>query len=111
MQSEALRGAAVDELQEGEELSVGVTRRAATDDLAGERAEGGIERGRAMAGVVVGAALGSARAQGQDGTRTVDRLDLRLLIVKKQSLRGRPRHGRKPDTSLPYCQATYDAEN
>ena len=53
-------------------------------ELAEDRAASGVqrgkERGRAVAGVVVGAPLGLARAHWQPRLRPIKRLDLRFLI-------------------------------
>src|SRR3972149_6193956 len=50
------------------------------DDLAGLDVQGGEERGRAVADVVVGTTLDLAGAQGQDRLRAVQGLDLRLFV-------------------------------
>jgi hypothetical protein len=50
------------------------------DDLAGGNVQRGEQRGRAMTHAVVGASLGIARGQRQDGLCAVQRLDLALLI-------------------------------
>ena len=72
--------AALDAPQEGDELAVPMARLAAADDRALEHVERGEERGRAVTEVVVGLALGDARAQRQDRPGPVECLDLALLV-------------------------------
>ena len=57
-----------------------VARVALGEDLAAGDLEGRVERGGAVAAVVVGAALGKARAQGQDRLGAIEGLDLGLLV-------------------------------
>ena len=65
-----------DRVQEAQELLVAMTRHAAADDRAVEHVEGGEQRGRAVALVVVGHRAGLARLERQARLGAVERLDL-----------------------------------
>ena len=58
------------------------------DDGAVEDVEGGEQRGRAMAFVVVGHRPGAARLHRQTGLRAIERLDLALLIDRENDRMG-----------------------
>jgi hypothetical protein len=66
--------------QELQELAAAMPSMQIADDGAGGDVQGGEQRGRAMALVVVSASLGNAWGQGQQGLRAVQRLDLALLV-------------------------------
>ena len=74
------RVADVDQLQEAQELLVAMACVAAPGDLAAGDVEGGEQRRRAMANVVVGAALHLAAAERQERLGAVECLDLTLLV-------------------------------
>ena len=69
-----------DGVEEAAELLGAVARETASDDGAGGHVESGEQRGRAVAPVVVRAALHLAGAQGQERLGAVERLDLALLV-------------------------------
>lgn len=72
--------AALDLLQKGAELDAAMTRLAAPDHRSGFHVEGGKQVERAMPAIVVRHALGPARPEGKGCSRTLHRLDLRLLV-------------------------------
>ena len=78
----ALRGrdGLLDGVEEADELLMAMALHASADDLAVEHVEGGEQRRRAVALVVVRHGAGSAALHGQAGLRAVERLDLALLV-------------------------------
>src|SRR3954451_17963228 len=81
--------AALDGVEEADELLVPVALHAAAEDGAVEDVEGGEQRGGAMALVVVGHGAGAALLQGQAGLGAVERLDLALLVDRQHHGMGR----------------------
>src|SRR4051812_38802900 len=73
----------LDGIEEADELLVPVSLHVAADDGAVEDVEGGEQRGCAVTFVVVGHRSGAARLHRQTGLGAVERLDLALLIDRK----------------------------
>ncbi len=81
MHSRTRRVGLGDELEEREELGVGVARKAGVGgDLASGDVQGSEQTRRAVANVVVGLLLGNALAQRQDRLSSVQGLDLGFLV-------------------------------
>jgi len=80
VQVESGRGLLVDALEETDELLMAVARHAVADDAAVERVQGGEERGRAVARVVVGLPRRDAGTQREQRLRALKRLDLAFLV-------------------------------
>ena len=79
-----------DQLEEGQELVIGVTRVAGVGgDLAGGDLQRGEQAGGAVADVVVGLLLGNAWAQRQNRLGPVQGLDLAFLIDADHHRAGR----------------------
>ena len=74
---------ALDGVEEADELLVPVALHVAADDLAVQHVEGGEQRGRAVAFVVVGHGPGAALLHRQARLGAVERLDLALLIDRE----------------------------
>src|SRR3989454_2303211 len=74
------RGLPIDALHEVQKLLVPMSRQAATDDGALQDVERGEQRRRAVTDVVVSLTSRESRAHGQRGLRTVESLDLTLLV-------------------------------
>ncbi len=74
------QGSALDPVQETNELLVAMALHALADDLAVEHVEGGEERGRAVALVVVGHVSGRGLVHGEARLGAVVRLDLGLIV-------------------------------
>jgi hypothetical protein len=74
------RNGGVDRIQEAPKLDGAMARRAPRDHFPAGNIEGGEERGGPVSLVIMGAALGLARAQRQERRGAVERLDLRLLV-------------------------------
>ena len=84
------RDLALDRIQEADELLVAVARHAASDHPAVEDVEGGEQRGRAVALVVVRPGARFAGLQRQAGLGAIERLDLALLVEREdQTVGGR----------------------
>lgn len=81
MHVEHCRRVGIDSAQELQQLAAAVAPMRLADDLSGRNVERREQRRRAVAFIVVGAPLGDARRQRQDGLRAVQRLDLALLIA------------------------------
>ena len=77
------RHRALDGVEELDELLMPVVRHAAADDLAVEHVEGGEQRRRAVALVIVGHRAALAGLQRQAGLGAVERLDLALLVDRQ----------------------------
>lgn len=77
------RHRALDGIQEADELLMPVLRHAAADDLAFEDVQGGEQRRRAVALVVVGHRPAAAGLQRQARLGAVERLDLALLVDRQ----------------------------
>src|SRR6185312_3747473 len=73
----------LDLVEEADELLMPVLLHAAPDDLAFEDIEGGEQRGRTVALVVVGHGSGASLLQRQARLGAVERLDLALLIDRE----------------------------
>ena len=73
----------LDGVEEADELLVPVALHVAADDGAVENVEGGEQRGRAVALVVMGHGPGAALLHRQAGLGAVERLDLALLIDRE----------------------------
>jgi len=69
-----------DRIEEADELLMPVPLHAAADDLAFEHVEGGKQRGRAIALVVMGEGTATAGLQRQAGLGAIECLDLRFLV-------------------------------
>src|SRR5271156_5023660 len=72
--------ARLDMAQKRQELLVSMTRLALGEDTAIGDVEGGKQSGRTVTHVVVGNSLHIAQAHGQQGLRTLEGLDLTLLV-------------------------------
>ena len=70
----------VDFLQETEKLLMPMARHAVSDHFAVEHAEGGKQRGRPMADVIMGHGSTATLLQGQTGLGSVERLDLAFFV-------------------------------
>ena len=77
------RHLALDGVEEADELLMPVALHAAADDGAVEHVQGGEQRGRAVALVVVGHRAGAALLHRQAGLGAVERLDLALLVDRQ----------------------------
>ena len=77
------RDGLLDGVEEADELLMAMALHAPSDDLAVQHVEGGEQRGRAVALVVVGHGAGAAALHGQAGLRAVERLDLALLVDRQ----------------------------
>ncbi|MNN28098.1 hypothetical protein D3C81_1416560 [compost metagenome] len=75
--------AAVDLLQEGQELLGPVSLGDATDDLARQDVKGGIQTGRAVTLVVMRPPLDLPGLERQHGLGAIQRLDLRFLVNRE----------------------------
>jgi hypothetical protein len=74
------RDGLLDGVEEADELLMAMALHASADDLAVQHVEGGEQRRRAVALVVVRHGPGAAALHGQAGLRSVERLDLALLV-------------------------------
>src|SRR5215472_5576148 len=83
------RDLSLDRVQKADELLMPVPLHAAADDLAFEHVEGGKQRGRAVALVVMRHRPATARFQRQARLRAVERLDLRFLVNAEHDRMGR----------------------
>src|SRR6266705_3060984 len=83
MQSQLRRRLAVDAGQEADELAAPMARQALTNDLAVEQAEGRKQRRRAMARVIMRLPGGDAGPQRQQRRRSVQGLNLALLVHRQ----------------------------
>ena len=84
--------AALDGVEEADELLMAVLLHAAADDRAVEHVEGGEQGGRAVALVVVGHGPALAGLERQAGLGAVERLDLALLVDGQHHGMGRRAH-------------------
>ena len=78
----------LDGVEEADELLVPMVLHVATDDGAVENVEGGEQRGRSVALVVVGHCPGATPLHRQTGLGAVERLDLALLIDREDNRMG-----------------------
>ena len=74
------RNIGFDRAQKLQKFAAAVASMQLADDFAGRDVQGRKQRGRTMTHVVMRTPLGDTRAQRQHGLRTVQRLDLTLLI-------------------------------
>src|SRR3972149_8751316 len=80
----------VDEFEEADPLAMAVPGHAGSDDAAFEHVDGGKQRGRSVALVVVGHRAQATWIERQAGLSAVERLDLALLVeAEDQSMLGR----------------------
>ena len=77
------RNLALDDVREADELLVGVSLHAPTDDAAFKHAEGGEQGGRAGPLVVMGHGAATPLLQRQAGLGAVERLDLAFLVHRQ----------------------------
>src|SRR5208337_4573660 len=73
----------VDSIEKADELLVPMALHAAADDAALQHIEGGKQRGGAVPDVVVGHGAATSLLQGQSGLSAIERLDLALLVHRK----------------------------
>ena len=79
----------LDGIEKADELLMSVALHAAADDLAFEHVEGGEQRGRAVALIIVGHGLAAALLDWQSRLGAVKGLNLRLLVDRQHDGVGR----------------------
>jgi hypothetical protein len=79
----ACREVALEGVEKADELLMAVALHVPPEDLAGQHVEGGEERGRAVAFVVVGHCRTAPFLQRKPGLGPIEGLDLRLLVDRE----------------------------